>query len=47
MAFGKWRLANGAKYWQNLEVSKLVKLNGEFFAECYAPATFCLAHKIW
>ncbi len=25
----------------------LVKLKGEYFAERYAPATFCFAHKVW
>jgi len=33
--------------WQNSAVSGLVKLNGEFFDECCASATFCLAQKVW
>ncbi len=43
--FVERRLANGAKYWQNSAVSKLVKLNGKIFDERCAPATFRLAQK--
>jgi hypothetical protein len=37
------KMANlAAKFWRRL----LVKLNGEFFAKFFVPASFCLAKKL-
>jgi len=33
--------------WQNLAISKLVKLNVEFFADRFELATFRFVQKVW
>ena len=51
--FGEWRtyLANLAQIYLVMKGCQiehlLMKLNGEFFAKRRAPASFCLAHKVW
>ena len=50
--FWRTNLANGERCLANFDVIlalifSCVKLNGEFFAKSRAPATFCLAHKVW
>jgi hypothetical protein len=46
----QWMATRFGKFSRDFSLKKsqfLVKLNCEFFAECYEPSTFRLAHKSW
>ena len=45
--FGKRGTYFSLVFRAGLKRQLLVKLNGEFFAERYAPASFRLANKVW